>query len=175
MASSPRYGRCLPGIAEPVSGAATSLIGLLESETREASAFVELLRKEQAMLIAGNVEGLLPLVEHKVGFAERLGALADAREKIVNEAGAGSGRAGMETYLSRRPADKDLRQRWEALLALATDAQAMNQTNGRLVRVHLRHNQQAMETLMAATNQATTYGPDGHQRPTGSGRFLGSA
>jgi flagella synthesis protein FlgN len=158
-----------------VSDPATSLSGLLESEAREASAFVELLRKEQAMLTAGNVDGLLPLVEQKVGFADRLGTLADAREKIVNDSGAGSGRAGMETYLSRRPADKDLRQRWERLLALATDAQAMNQTNGKLIRIHLRHNQQAMETLMAATNQATTYGPDGHQRPAGSGRFLGSA
>ena len=154
---------------------ATSLNGLLESEAREAAAFIELLKNEQALLVTGNVDGLLPLVEQKVGFADRLGALADAREKIVNESGAGSGRAGMETYLSRQPGDKSQRASWERLLALASEAEAMNQTNGKLIRIHLQHNQQAMATLMEAANQATTYGPDGHQRPPGSGRFLGSA
>lgn len=154
---------------------ATSLNELLESEAREASAFIELLKKEQMLLVAGNVDGLLPLVEQKVGFADRLGTLADAREKILAESAAGSGRAGMETYLSRQPGDKGLRASWERLLALAGEAAAMNQTNGKLIRIHLQHNQQAMATLMAAANQATTYGPDGHQRPAGTGRFLGSA
>lgn len=152
-----------------------ALADLLESEAREAAAFVELLKKEQAMLVDGNVEGLLPLIDQKSAFTARLGDLADAREKIINQAGAGSGRSGMETYLSRRPADKALRSRWEALLAVASEAQALNQTNGKLIRLHLQHNQQAMHALMAAANQATTYGPDGHQRPAGSGRFLGSA
>lgn len=127
------------------------------------------------MLVEGNVEGLLPLIDQKSAFTARLGDLADARERIINQAGAGSGRSGMETYLSRRPADKALRSRWEALLAVASEAQALNQTNGKLIRLHLQHNQQAMNALMAAANQATTYGPDGHQRPAGSGRFLGSA
>lgn len=154
---------------------ALSLADLLESEAREAAAFVELLKKEQAMLVEGNVDGLLPLVELKGTFTAKLGDLADAREKIINQAGAGNGRAGMETYLSRRPADKVLRSRWNTLLAVAGEAQALNQTNGKLIRLHLQHNQQAMNALMAAANQATTYGPDGHQRPAGSGRFLGSA
>lgn len=152
-----------------------SLGQLLESEAREASAFVELLKKEQAMLVDGNVDGLLPLVEQKSAFTAKLGSLAEAREKIINDAGAGSGRSGMETYLSRQPDNKALRGRWEALLAVATEAQAMNQTNGKLIRLHLQHNQQAMNALMAAANQATTYGPDGQQRGPGSGRFLGSA
>lgn len=158
-----------------MSVSALSLGDLLESEAREASAFIELLKKEQAMLVAGNVDGLLPLVEAKLAFTTKLGALADAREKVVTDSGAGSGRSGMENYLSRQPGNKALRTRWEALLAVATEAQAMNQTNGKLIRLHLQHNQQAMTTLMAAANQATTYGPDGHQRGSGSGRFLGSA
>lgn len=152
-----------------------SLADLLESEARDAAAFVELLKKEQAMLVEGNVDGLLPLIDQKSTFTVRLGELADAREKIINGAGAGSGRSGMETYLSRQPANKVLRGRWDTLLAVASEAQALNQTNGKLIRLHLQHNQQAMNALMAAANQATTYGPDGHQRPAGSGRFLGSA
>lgn len=158
-----------------MSVSSLSLADLLESEAREAAAFVELLNKEQAMLVAGNVDGLLPLIDQKGAFTAKLGDLADARERIINQAGAGSGRAGMETYLSRQPTDKVLRSRWEALLAVAGEAQALNQTNGKLIRLHLQHNQQAMNALMAAANQATTYGPDGHQRPAGSGRFLGSA
>lgn len=158
-----------------MSLAALSLGEVLEREAREALAFVELLKKEQAMLVEGNVDGLLPLVDQKSAFTARLGELGDARESIINEAGAGSGRSGMETFLSRQPADRALRSRWEALLAVASEAQALNQTNGKLIRLHLQHNQQAMNTLLAAANQATTYGPDGHQRPAGSGRFLGSA
>lgn len=158
-----------------MSLAALSLGELLEREAREAAAFVELLKKEQAMLVDGNVDGLLPLVDQKSAFTTRLGELGDARERIINGAGAGSGRSGMETYLARQPADKALRSRWETLLAVASEAQALNQTNGKLIRLHLQHNQQAMNTLLAAANQATTYGPDGHQRPAGTGRFLGSA
>lgn len=152
-----------------------SLVKLLEAEAHEATAFIALLKNEQALLVEGNVDGLLPLAEQKSGFASRLGALGEARERIVKGSGAGSGRAGMETYLTRQPGDKALRTRWEELLALATECQALNNLNGKLIRLHLQHNQQAMATLMAAADQATTYGPDGHQRPAGSGRFLGSA
>lgn len=158
-----------------MSAPALSLGELLEREAREAAAFVELLKQEQALLVAGNVEGLLPLVEEKSAFSDKLGRLSEAREKIIAEAGAGSGRSGMETYLARQPNDRNLRARWEALLAVAGEAQAMNQTNGKLIRLHLQHNQQALNTLLAAADQANTYGPDGHQRTAGSGRFLGSA
>lgn len=158
-----------------MSVTALSLGELLENEAREAAAFVELLKQEQLMLVDGNVDGLLPLVEQKSAYTVKLGDLADARERIVNQAGAGSGRSGMETYLARQPFDPALRSRWEHLLAVAGEAQALNQTNGKLIRLHLAHNQQAMNTLMAAANQATTYGPDGHQRTGGGGRFLGSA
>jgi flagella synthesis protein FlgN len=67
------------------------------------------------------------------------------------------------------------RDAWNRLRALAAEARSLNDTNGRLIGIHLENNQQALAVLLSAANQAATYGPDGQQKPGGGGRSLGSA
>lgn len=62
-----------------------------------------------------------------------------------------------------------------ALRDLASTAQALNETNGRLIALRLQHNQQALNVLLAAANTAATYGPDGQQQPGLGSRILGKA
>jgi flagella synthesis protein FlgN len=80
----------------------------------------------------------------------------------------------MEAWLAT-PAGTAGRESWTKLLILATEARELNQINGQLIALHMQNNQQALAVLMAAANQAMTYGPDGQQRGSGSGRSLGSA
>lgn len=152
------------------------MAALLAEEIREVEAFVALLREEQTLLSSpDNADTLMPLVERKSDFAARLKVLADRREQGLVAAGLEKGRAGMDAWLARTPDTQRLRSQWQKLLALAGEARAQNETNGKLIGIHWQHNQAALAALMSATDRAMTYGPDGQQKSGGSGRILGSA
>lgn len=61
------------------------------------------------------------------------------------------------------------------LRELAAEARHLNETNGKLIAVHLQRNQQALNILLAAADHAATYGRDGQQQPLSGGRILGKA
>ena len=124
---------------------------------------------------AGNAEALMPLVERKSDYAARLKAYSDRREQLLMADGCGTGRDGMEVWLARTPGSDGMRSQWQKLLALAAEARALNETNGKLIAIHWQHNQAALAALMSATDRAMTYGPDGQQKSGGGGRTLGSA
>lgn len=63
----------------------------------------------------------------------------------------------------------------QSLRELAAEARQLNETNGRLIAVHLQRNQQALNVLLAAADHAATYGRDGQQQAGVSGRSLGKA
>jgi flagellar biosynthesis protein FlgN len=64
---------------------------------------------------------------------------------------------------------------WQKTLALAKRSQQLNRTNGELIQMKLRHNQQSLAVLSNAVNKANLYGPDGQPNfAPGSGRSLGS-
>lgn len=152
------------------------MAALLDEETREVETFVNLLRQEQALLsAAGKGDALLPLVERKSELTARLQALSDRREQLLKAAGMGTGRAGMDAWLSAAPRNDASHGRWPALLAQAAEARQLNQTNGKLIGMHWQHNQAALTTLMSAANRAMTYGPDGQQTTGGGSRSFGSA
>jgi flagella synthesis protein FlgN len=61
------------------------------------------------------------------------------------------------------------------LRELAALARDLNETNGKLIAVHIQRNQQALNVLLAAAGHAPTYGPDGQQHASLGGRSLGKA
>lgn len=150
------------------------LQNLIAEEAAQLRGFLVLLEKEQQALAAGDIERLLPLAEEKSGLFGRLSDLGAARGKALAAAGFTADRQGMESWLDRQPDQAGPRRDWQALLSLAEEARALNQTNGQLIASRLAHNQQALSTLMAAANQAALYGPDGQAKPLGGGRSLGS-
>ncbi len=64
---------------------------------------------------------------------------------------------------------------WQEILQLANRAQRLNQTNGELIQIKMRYNQQALGVLVGATQHAAgLYGPDGQPNLPNTGRTLGS-
>lgn len=162
-------------MSTPVSALPFSLLGqILGEESAALRKFIELLQREQTLLKAADVESLLPLIEEKDTLASRLGTLAQSRKAELKRQGLDGTRAGMETWLARagKPAD---RQTWQALLQLANEARDLNVLNGKLIGMHMQHNQQAFTALMSASNRAMTYGPDGQQQTGLGSRILGTA
>jgi flagella synthesis protein FlgN len=159
-------------VAAPSASVATGI--KLDDEVGQLRVFISLLQREQDFLKRGDTESLLPLIESKTALANALSAFAQAREHELARLGLGSGRTGMNAWLSRHGNDA-LRRTWQTLLELATEARELNTTNGKLIGLHMQHNQQAFTALMNAANRAMTYGPDGQQQTGLGGRILGTA
>lgn len=152
-----------------------AMASLLTEELREIQGFIDLLRHEQDLLVAVNIDELMPLVEAKTGIAARLAKLSDRRERLLAERGLAAGRPGMEAAIAGATKGAVLAKPWEDLLRLAGEARQLNELSGQLIVRHMQHNRQALDTLMSAAGYATTYGPDGQSRQGGGGRSLGNA
>jgi flagellar biosynthesis/type III secretory pathway chaperone len=150
------------------------LTRLLSEEISKLDEFINLLKREQDFLSLGDIESLLPLVDNKTVLANELATFAQARERQLADMGLTVGRNGMEAWLTRL-GQTGPRQAWQKLLDLASAARTLNETNGKLIALNLQHNQKALVTLMAATNRAMNYGPDGQQQTDLGGRILGKA
>lgn len=149
------------------------MLDAIRQELAALERFTEVLRQEQSALVDIDVDALTALSREKLKLAEELNALGSHRAALLKQSGLSADVAGMEAWLSDKPAAA--RQHWEALIEKARAAQNLNQTNGKLIQTRLQHNQQALNALMSAADQAGIYGPDGQSRSTlpGSGRTIG--
>ena len=151
-----------------------SLDQILSEETRELRAFLLLLDREQQALLDGPVDQLLPIAQEKNQTASRLNALALRRIEWLAAQGFGTGREAVAAWLGRLAQNAPPRVAWQTLLELAIRARRLNEENGALIRTRMQHNQQALAVLLAASDQATLYGPDGHTLAGPGKRHLGS-
>lgn len=138
----------------------------LPTEISRLGEFIDLLQREQALLIQGDTEALLLLSEKKTALANTLAALAQERAAEM-----GSDTINLKKLMVSDP----ISPAWQKLLELAAKARDLNTTNGQLIGLHMQNNQQALAVLMNAANRAMTYGPDGQQTAGVGGRILGSA
>lgn len=139
------------------------------TEERDAlQAFITLLEREQQILLAPDTDPLLDLAAEKTRAAEALTARMQQRPQYIS---AEPGQ--IESWLRQHaPAALDV---WLDIRRLGAQAHALNQRNGELIKVRTRYNQQALQALLGATQQAAgLYGPQGQTSPPGSGRTLGS-
>lgn len=138
----------------------------LSSERDAMRAFVALLEKEQQSLLHQDAEQLLPIAEAKTAAANKLTELANARRQLMNSADTGAWLA------QHAPACNAL---WNEIRKLGAHAHQLNQTNGEVIQLKLRSNQQALTALLgAAKNAAGLYGRDGQPSIAVSGRTLGN-
>lgn len=152
---------------------------LLDALTAEHAAlldFVALLKSEQEMLVENSTDRLLELAEKKTNSALILNAFAETRQDLLKKNFPRLGDPGAEAIYACL--DKHAPQGsavWNEVLALASRAQQLNRTNGELIQMKLRHNQQALAVLSSSVKKTHIYGPDGQTRfSPGSGRSLGS-
>lgn len=153
---------------QQTSVTATEFLSNLNDECAALRAFVVLLEDEQRMLLGQNNESLLSLAETKIQLANKVGILSEARRKILPE----GTRDTMEWIKRNAPQGLPI---WHEARQLAANAHRLNQTNGELIQIKLRYNQQALGVLYgAAQNAAGLYGADGQPNLPASSRILGS-
>jgi flagellar biosynthesis protein FlgN len=131
-------------------------------------AFVVLLEDEQRALLGQHTEELLPLAEAKIQLTNKIAALAESRKKLIQDS-----KLDMPAWLKQNaPQSSPV---WNEIRQLATHVQRLNQTNGELIQIKLRYNQQALGVLYgAAQSTAGLYGANGRPDQPSASRKLGS-
>lgn len=140
----------------------------LTEERTALQAFVGLLEREQQILLSPDAEPLLDLSTEKTRAAEALTALVKKRAQYLS-----AGPGEIEAWLRSNAAIAlDV---WKDIQKMGAQAQQMNKTNGDLIQVRMRYNQQALQALLGASEQAAgLYDPKGKASLPTSGRPLGS-
>lgn len=147
---------------------AAELLSNLNDECSVLRAFVVLLENEQSILLGQNSEELLPLAEAKTQLANKIANLSEARQRFQPE----MTRDTAEWLKQNAPQGLPI---WHEARQLAANAHRLNQTNGELIQIKLRYNQQALGALYGASqNAAGLYGADGQPNLPSSSRTLGS-
>lgn len=144
-------------------------IARLNTELAEMRKFVELLNSERKILLDHDTEGLLALSETKAQAANQLQEIGNNRRKNLLSHNCDS----MEAWLAQHaPSSMPL---WQEIRSLAIEAQQLNATNGELIQIKMRNNQQTLGVLFnSAKSPAGVYGKDGQANINSAGRHLGS-
>jgi len=142
----------------------------LNEERAALRAFVVLLEKEQQTLLNQNVEQLQTLAEAKTLSALKLTEMGNARRHYISSTSPKLDTAAW--ILKHAPSCRAI---WDDIRELAAQAHQLNQTNGEVIQLKLRSNQQALTALLgAAKSAAGLYGRDGQPSLPTTGRTLGS-
>jgi flagellar biosynthesis protein FlgN len=152
-----------------------TLAETLAAEAAAVAVFVQHLKDEQAALEAGNADALPDLVERKSAAVRALAPLSAVRNAALAGDGLPTDRAGIEAWLTKRPNDLAVRQGWQKLQALASEAQELNRVNGELIRLRMQNNAQALEALINAATRQELYSADGQATPGAIRRIIDSA
>ena len=157
------------------SGNLSDFVANLKAERQLFQEFTELLQAEQETLLRGDIDRLASLAHLKSDKILILSQLEDSRNKFLSGLSYSPNQSGMEAWLQAQGGNPlDARSIWHELLELAKLAQHLNQSNGAIIEQKLRHNQQALAVLQAASKQSSLYGPNGQTLTSmQSGRPLG--
>lgn len=151
----------------------SALLTALSAEHTALLGFIALLEREQGMLMDNQTDHLIELAERKASDALRLNQIAESRRDILQQHIPELNNQTIQSWLNNNQAEA--LPIWLAISELTQRAQQLNQTNGELIQMKLRHNQQALTVLSNAVNKAGVYGRNGQPNfAPGSGRSLGS-
>jgi flagellar biosynthesis/type III secretory pathway chaperone len=151
-----------------------SLSELLVGELSDLRRFCALLEEERKVLTGAQADRLHDIAAEKSSLAGQLSQFETRRDALLTSCGLPTGRSGMEAWLATLPDAGVDSSRWQELLKLARQAQDENETNGRLIHLLLKQNQEALSVLLSG-GADSIYGTDGQQRgPAAENRSFGT-
>lgn len=146
-----------------------TLSELLVRELSDLRRFCALLEEERKVLTGAQADRLPDIAIEKSSLAGQLSQLESRRDALLIKDGFQKGRAGVEAWLTGRTNADVERNRWNELLKLAGQARDANETNGRLINLLLKQNQEALSVLLSGGTDSI-YGADGQQRILAAGK-----
>ncbi len=139
-------------------------------EIRVMDDLLDLIRKEQELLVEARIHDIGQVIEQKARHIANLAQLASQRHALLGEAGCAAEEAGMQEYLNRHP-DPELHDIWEKLIDRVRSARNLNNTNGLMINTQLGRYRSALDILSG--RNASLYGPDGQTSQAAGNRKRG--
>ena len=134
---------------------------LLE-ETKALRSFIEILKKEEQVLIEGKFEEIDFYSSEKFRLIEILTQFNDHRENYLKAQGIDLDKNCMNNWLSKQNSDQiRIIEIWNELLDLAGIAKKLNQSNGLIIAARYQHHQRALAAIHSAAGNFSCYGPKG--------------
>lgn len=150
----------------------------MQSEYQAVSVFVNILQNEQRLLLESHSQELLKLSQKKNQQVAVVTQLSEQRHRLLAQVLDGkelNELSGIQITELLQQKNPKLQQGWQTLLNAAREAYRLNQMNGELIQMRLRHNHQALAALNQAAQNNSLYGPNGqHNFAKNSGRTIGS-
>lgn len=134
---------------------------LIEAEAIQLREFIDLLAREEALLVSGDTDGLLALNTDKTERYRQLQRLHDDRAMLLGKFGMVNKDASIREVCAKLPR---VLARWDEVLELAAQAQARNALNGKLITERMQHNQAALSVLLSAANHPQLYDAEGDRK-----------
>jgi flagella synthesis protein FlgN len=135
---------------------------LVIRELSDLKRFCALLEEERKILTGAQADRLPDIANEKSVLAAQLSRLEAQRDSLLSQLGFPGGRSGVEAWLASRPNADAERNQWKELLEFARRARDGNETNGRLINLLLKQNQDALSALLSGGTESI-YGTDGQQ------------
>jgi flagellar biosynthesis protein FlgN len=144
----------------------------LNDEIAVASNLVDVLKREQTVLIAADTEALPALTEEKAKLVAQIAVLANKRYQALAAAGFQDEEAGMKAWIDSPASSAAAGQSWNTLLEAARAAKELNRVNGMLIAKHMARNQATLTVLQGGRQSVSLYGPNGQPSATPGSRGL---
>lgn len=143
----------------------------LREERKAINALLEVMKNEQAHLIAADINGLQTLTSEKSRLVSMMSDFASKRHKALAAAGFVPKEASMQAWLDSMNATEASAE-WAELLNLTRSAKELNRLNGVLINTHMANNQKALDALHVPRHAGNFYGPTGQSTNKTTSRRL---
>jgi flagella synthesis protein FlgN len=152
-----------------------AVITRLSVENAAWQALLNVMSKEEQALADGDADQLPELNTSKLSQLQTLNNLVRARNDSLIAEGLSPDHAGMDAWLTQY-GQPEHHLRWQRLLNMEHEAQALNQRIGSLIDLRLGSTRQALNVLIhSATSQGGLYDQAGQSVAARNGRPLTAA
>ena len=136
----------------------TQVVDLLGTSVLHALGLTESLAAEKAALEKQDIDALNEAVANKSRCVTELQSLDGERTTLCADAGFEKGPDQMEKVMQWCDTDSIVANCWNHLMQLATECNALNMTNGAIIRARQHQIQANLSVLRGQPSEADTYG-----------------
>ncbi len=136
---------------------------MLSTELQCADEMRSILEQENGALLNGEPEKILSIIEAKQVTKSKMQKLLLHRDRFLKALSLPSGNQGTQKLIDQLPGSQ-AEQLWKKLTIQAIQLKEINEVNGGIVNLSLKHNQLALGILTGQSPETDTYGPGGQSR-----------
>ncbi|MCP4299194.1 MAG: flagellar protein FlgN [Gammaproteobacteria bacterium] len=155
--------------------ARSQIVDIIGENVLQALALKESLENERKALETQDIDALDAVVNSKSTCAENLQLLDRKRGALCQACGFSDGPDQMQQLIDWCDEDGLISSRWEQLLDVAAEGNALNLTNGAIIRVRQQQFESSLSVLRGVMPGSDTYSRNGEESGDFSRRSLAEA